>query len=90
MPFHQLYSNRGLGRRAAVTRLLCLACVAALLGVRCGRLERLLEVRDDVVDVLRADRYSDKVFRYAAADALLLAELFVRLGKLSVRVPLNI
>lgn len=42
-----------------------------------ARLERLLKVGDDVVDVLRADRDADEVLRGAGRDLLLVGELAV-------------
>lgn len=43
-----------------------------------GLLEGLLEVGDDVVDVLSADRDADEVLGNARADALLVGQLLVR------------
>ena len=51
----------GLRGRIGIPLLLCFARIALCTGVRCSRLERLLEVRDDVVDVLGADRYPNEV-----------------------------
>ena len=50
------------------------------------RLERLLKVGDDVVDVLRADRDADEVLCRARRGLLLIGELLVRRGPRAVNV----
>lgn len=58
-----LHSYHGLRRRARITRLVSRLRIAILLRLRSRRLERLLEITNNVIDMLGADRNANKILR---------------------------
>ena len=56
-----------LARVLSVPRLLTVRRFALLFWLRCARLERLLKIRNDVVDVLRSNRNPNEILPYPLA-----------------------
>lgn len=64
-------------RRACLLRIVC---VPPTLFRRITRLEALIEIVDDIVDMFQSDGDTDQVLGYAGIDLLLVFELFVGCG----------